>query len=149
MPAAPHDTVPRLASGVAVVPGQEAFEAYPDQSEIPELVVDCSRRRIRVFLRTPFPPNSTGTTDDGWRTELLLRYDLGATERLRVRTDLEPHTLQFGRPKRFLERLLAYQVLEVQYTPFASAMTFSTFRVDALREALPDITRTCGLKPTD
>ncbi len=131
---------------LAILRGDQAFTAYPDQTAVPELVVDCTRRRIRVLVRTPFPPDSTGTTDDGWKTRATIRFDLGTPERVVMLTDNEADELIFRKPKKFLERLLAYEQVEFQYVPFASEPTYTTFQVAHLRAVVDEVASSCGLR---
>lgn len=131
---------------LAILRGDEAFAAYPDQTAVPELVVDCTRRKVRVFVRTPFPPDSSGTTDDGWKTRATIRFDLGTPEQVVMLTDNEADELIFRKPKKFLQRLLAYEQVEFQYVPFASGPTYTTFHVAHLRAVVEEVASSCGLR---
>ncbi|MFT6142780.1 MAG: hypothetical protein ACJAV2_000646 [Myxococcota bacterium] len=131
---------------LAILHGDQAFAAYPDQTAVPELVVDCTRRKVRVLVRTPFPPDSTGTTDDGWKTRATIRLDLGTSEQVVMLVDNEAHELIFRKPKKLLERLLAYEQIEFHYVPFASEPTYSTFHVAHLRAVVDEVASSCGLR---
>lgn len=133
-------------SRLAILQGDQAFTAYPDQTAVPELVVDCTRRKVRVVIRTPFPPDSSGTTDDGWKTRATLRFDLGTPEEVVMLADNEADELIFRKPKKFLQRLLYYEQVEFQYVPFASPPTYSTFHVAHLRAVVDEVASSCGLR---
>lgn len=129
----------------ARIAGDPPLRGYPDREEVPHLVVDCTRRKLTVYVETTLPPDSQGDHYDGWRARAHLRYDLGPSESVLLRTDLGEDQLHFTRPRAFLRRLIAYQELEFQFTPFASAPTFSSFRVAELEQALGDIAAACRL----
>ena len=128
----------------ARVVGREPFTAWPDQQAHPVLEIDCTHHAIGVQLQTPFPPEMGVANAASERVRVSVRYDLGTPERLVLRR--VEGGLAVRRPRPFLERLLAYEQVEVTYTPFASEPTWSTFDISALRAVVDQVTADCGLR---
>jgi hypothetical protein len=130
---------------LARVPGDPPFHAWPDKAETPHLVVDCTRRKLKVYVETTFPADYRGDSWDGWRAVGEVRFDLGPTEPIAFRTDLVEDQLHIIGGKAFLRKLVAYAQVEIGFTPFASPPTHSTFEIAGLRSVLGDITQSCAL----
>lgn len=135
--ASAHRHLVRLSADSPVI-GTRGLESHP------ELVVDCTRKRLSVYIRTPgLVPEVHADLFDEFMARTRQKLGSEPAENLFMRKDVLVETMHYRRPKPTLRSLLAHDTLTFAFQPFSSDPVETTFTLAGLADHLTSLHRKC------
>ena len=121
------------------IDGKNIFIGWPAYRHIPTIVVRCKEASLDVYLVTGMSAESS--TLDG--AELTLRFDKESAENFSVTASSSRDAYFFQRPAAMVDKFTEHRSLFVQFTPFNSNPTSSTFDIAGLTGHLESLRKSC------